>query len=243
MPEEPQFPAPDPLDASAPQDQGGPAGRRNNGLMAGVIGLAVVTIVVIGLVVVMWPGGADEPERAETRNAADTSLLPSGQPEAPAPADVGDVGDGLPAGGVSLDESFSREPGASAPSTAASEAPVILTGEVVSFRGEQVYVCATGDGHGVSHLGVTAFPGATGAQTTAKLPGLCDTAAGVLHELFATVGDGDVDLGAPVTVTAQGRRAECAPIGDGIMRCTVQPAEGVPEKETPLVTVWDVAGS
>lgn len=112
---------------------------------------------------------------------------------------------------------------------------MILAGEVVQFHGEHVLVCRTGDGHGVSHLGVTAHHGATGAQTAAEEPALCGLASDVLATLMERAGDGDVDLASTAIFDVDGRHVRCEPIGRGAMRCAVDGDGG------PLVTVWDEA--
>ncbi len=137
-------------------------------------------------------------------------------------------------GGVAKSGAPTKDGDAGAGDSAEGQS-MILAGEVVQFHGEHVLVCRTGDGHGVSHLGVTAHHGATGAQTAAEEPALCGLASDVLAALMERAGDGDVDLASTAIFDVDGRHVRCEPIGRGAMRCAVDGDGG------PLVTVWDEA--
>ncbi|WP_448852802.1 hypothetical protein [Corynebacterium sp. 335C] len=163
--------------------------------------------------------GGGEPSRPKP-GAGDGSAAPSAEPTAARA--LGTMA--APTGSADADGAAARP----------ADAPrMILSGEVIQFRGEQVLVCATGDGRGVSHVGVTAEAGATGARTAADEPALCDIATDVTGALMERAGDGPVDLSSPAEVDAAGRHATCEPLDPGIMRCTVDGGA--------LVTIWSEA--
>lgn len=113
----------------------------------------------------------------------------------------------------------------------------VLRGDVLEIDGEQVLVCATGNGYGISHIGTTLRPGATPEETRADSDRLCATAYKVVGGLLLS-GSGDKGslLREERSVSVAGTSAECRPSGEPsekTLRCEAD--------DESLVTVWSVA--
>ncbi|MEJ6020369.1 hypothetical protein [Corynebacterium sp. H113] len=122
------------------------------------------------------------------------------------------------------------------PNDGSPQSPMVLQGDFADVAGERVLVCATGNGAGISHVGVTASPGAPEGDTQRDAAKLCSTAYRVMGALLASdmanapghegilARDHRFDAGGP---------AECKPAGEATLRCETS--------EGPLVTIWSVA--
>ncbi len=116
--------------------------------------------------------------------------------------------------------------------------PVALQGQVVRMVDEDVYVCATGNGYGFSHVGVTKFAGASGEETKADALSLCMKAmriSGALVAAKAPESPEDSVLVDPPRSLYGNYTAQCKRVADDVVRCET------PEKE--LITIWDVANA
>lgn len=107
-----------------------------------------------------------------------------------------------------------------------------VRGDVVEIAGENVLVCATGDGFGVSHLGATPAAGADAEATRTGGEPMCADASGVAGALMSEQQGGDL-LSAERNVTVGGREYRCLPVADKVLRCTAD--------DGALITLWSAA--
>ncbi len=107
-----------------------------------------------------------------------------------------------------------------------------LRGDVIEIEGEDVLVCATGNGFGMSHIGVTLAEGADADATRAESDRLC---ADVLRVMGALVlsNRGEDLLGTERDVEAAGRTYRCRPVAEKVLRCTGD--------DGSVVTLWSAA--
>lgn len=107
-----------------------------------------------------------------------------------------------------------------------------VRGDVIEIEGEDVLVCATGNGFGLSHIGVTLAAGADGDATRAESERLCADAFRVTGALV--VGDPGGDLLATERDVRVGDRAyQCRPAAEKVLRCTAD--------DGSMVTLWSAA--
>ena len=107
-----------------------------------------------------------------------------------------------------------------------------VRGDVIEIEGEDVLVCATGNGFGLSHIGVTLAAGADGDATRAESERLCADAFRVTGALV--VGDPGGDLLATERDVRVGDRAyQCRPAAEKVLRCTAE--------DGTIVTLWSAA--
>lgn len=116
-----------------------------------------------------------------------------------------------------------------------SERDWVLQGDVVEIAGEDVLVCATGNGFGISHIGTTLREGADGEATRAEKDRLCATAFTVVGGLVLSgSGEGSM-LREERDVAVGATTATCKPVEneEKVLRCVAG--------DDSLVTVWSVA--
>ena len=163
-----------------------------------------------------------------------------------APGEEGGVKDApaeAPAGDGVADRSADAADGAESADPAAAPEPEAGTGsggrtgyavrgDVIEIEGEDVLVCATGNGFGLSHIGVTLAAGADGDATRAESERLCADAFRVTGALV--VGDPGGDLLATERDVRVGDRAyQCRPAAEKVLRCTAD--------DGSMVTLWSAA--
>lgn len=112
------------------------------------------------------------------------------------------------------------------------EFPYAIQGDVVDIAGEAVYVCATGNGYGLSHVGATLLKGADAEATRAESARLCGTALRVAGAVVVANGARSELLTTP-RIIESGGRYECNPVEPGVLRCAAD--------DGSLFTLWDVA--
>lgn len=128
-----------------------------------------------------------------------------------------------------------RTTGGRATADGSSERDWVLQGDVIEIAGEEVLVCATGNGFGISHIGTTLSEDADGEATRAEKDRLCATAFTVVGGLVLSgAGQGSM-LEEERDVAIGATSATCVPVEDEdkVLRCTANDAS--------LVTVWSVA--
>ena len=104
-----------------------------------------------------------------------------------------------------------------------------MQGDVIEIEGEDVLVCLTGNGFGLSHVGVTLEAGADGDATAADSERLCADALRLTGALIMADGDGDL-LGTARDVNAAGHAYRCRPVAEKVLRCTAE--------DGSIVTLW-----
>lgn len=104
-----------------------------------------------------------------------------------------------------------------------------VQGDVIEIEGEDVLVCLTGNGFGLSHVGVTLEAGADGDATAADSERLCADALRLTGALIMADGDGDL-LGTARDVNAAGHAYQCRPVAEKVLRCTAE--------DGSIVTLW-----
>lgn len=104
-----------------------------------------------------------------------------------------------------------------------------VQGDVIEIEGEDVLVCLTGNGFGLSHVGVTLEAGADGDATAADSERLCADALRLTGALIMANGDGDL-LGTARDVNAAGHAYQCRPVAEKVLRCTAE--------DGAIVTLW-----
>lgn len=114
----------------------------------------------------------------------------------------------------------------------AREFPYAVQGDVVDIAGEAVYVCATGNGYGLSHVGATLMKSAGAEATRAESARLCATALRVASAVVVANGSRSELLTTP-RIIESGGRYECNPAEPGVLRCGAE--------DGSLFTLWDVA--
>ncbi|MFC3850402.1 hypothetical protein ACFORJ_09540 [Corynebacterium hansenii] len=107
-----------------------------------------------------------------------------------------------------------------------------LRGDVIEIEGEDVLVCATGNGFGMSHIGVTLSEGADADATRAESDRLCADALRVMGALVLANRGEDL-LGTERDVEAAGRTYRCRPVAEKVLRCTGD--------DGSVVTLWSAA--
>lgn len=106
-----------------------------------------------------------------------------------------------------------------------------VQGDVIEIEGEDVLVCLTGNGFGLSHVGVTLEAGVDGDATAADSERLCADALRLTGALIMADGDGDGDLlGTARDVNAAGHAYQCRPVAEKVLRCTAE--------DGSIVTLW-----
>lgn len=128
-----------------------------------------------------------------------------------------------------------RTTGGRATADGSSERDWVLQGDVIEIAGEEVLVCATGNGFGISHIGTTLSEDADGEATRAEKDRLCATAFTVVGGLVLSgAGQGSM-LEEERDVAIGATSARCVPVEDEdkVLRCTAN--------DDSLVTVWSVA--
>lgn len=128
-----------------------------------------------------------------------------------------------------------RTTGGRATADGSSERDWVLQGDVIEIAGEEVLVCATGNGFGISHIGTTLSEDADGEATRAEKDRLCATAFTVVGGLVLSgAGQGSM-LEEERDVAIGATSATCVPVEDEdkVLRCTAN--------DDSLVTVWSVA--
>lgn len=128
-----------------------------------------------------------------------------------------------------------RATGGRATADGSSERDWVLQGDVIEIAGEEVLVCATGNGFGISHIGTTLSEDADGEATRAEKDRLCATAFTVVGGLVLSgAGQGSM-LEEERDVAIGATSARCVPVEgeDKVLRCTAN--------DDSLVTVWSVA--
>ncbi|WP_295624353.1 hypothetical protein [uncultured Corynebacterium sp.] len=108
-----------------------------------------------------------------------------------------------------------------------------VRGDVVQLEDEDVLVCATGNGFGMSHIGTTLAEGVDGETTRAESEHLCGDAFRLVGALFVADPAGDDMLSAPRDVNAAGHAYQCRPIADEVLRCTAE--------DGTMATLWSAA--
>ncbi|MFD5868828.1 hypothetical protein ACFWGD_09495 [Corynebacterium sp. NPDC060344] len=171
------------------------------------------------------------------------SLGSSSGRDEPAPED-GETGAGEDAvdrsadgaGATTADTSEAADADAEAPSPEAGKSSgrtgYAVRGDVVEIEGEDVLVCATGNGLGLSHVGVTLAAGADGEATRAEADRLCGEAFRVMGALVLGDPGGDL-LGTSRDITVSDRGYQCRPVAEKVLRCTGD--------DGSLVTLWSAA--
>lgn len=135
----------------------------------------------------------------------------------------GDSGDGG-AGGAD-----SPSPTPEAGTGSSGRTGYAVQGDVIEIEGEEVLVCLTGNGFGLSHVGVTLEAGADGDATAADSERLCADALQLTGALIMANGDGDL-LGTARDVNAAGHAYQCRPVAEKVLRCTAE--------DGAIVTLW-----
>lgn len=128
-----------------------------------------------------------------------------------------------------------RTTGGRATADGSGERDWVLQGDVIEIAGEEVLVCATGNGFGISHIGTTLSEDADGEATRAEKDRLCATAFTVVGGLVLSgAGQGSM-LEEERDVAIGATSATCVPVEDEdkVLRCTAN--------DDSLVTVWSVA--
>ena len=128
-----------------------------------------------------------------------------------------------------------RATGGRATADGSGERDWVLQGDVIEIAGEEVLVCATGNGFGISHIGTTLSEDADGEATRAEKDRLCATAFTVVGGLVLSgAGQGSM-LEEKRDVAIGATSATCVPVEDEdkVLRCTAN--------DDSLVTVWSVA--
>ena len=147
-----------------------------------------------------------------------------------APGEEGGVKDAPADGAESADPAAAPEPEAGTGS--GGRTGYAVRGDVIEIEGEDVLVCATGNGFGLSHIGVTLAAGADGDATRAESERLCADAFRVTGALV--VGDPGGDLLATERDVRVGDRAyQCRPAAEKVLRCTAD--------DGSMVTLWSAA--
>lgn len=107
-----------------------------------------------------------------------------------------------------------------------------VQGDVIEIEGEDVLVCLTGNGFGLSHVGVTLEAGADGDATRAESEHLCADALRLTGALI--MGNAGEDLLATARdVNAAGHAYQCRPVAEKVLRCTAE--------DGTMVTLWSAA--
>ncbi len=184
----------------------------------------------------------DASDAAATEAAYDPaffgSLSPSGssslggaQAREDAPADRS-AGAGAGTDGEEKMEAESASPEAGASTGSSGRTGYAVQGDVIEIEGENVLVCATGNGLGLSHIGVTLEAGADGEATRAQSEHLCSDAFRLTGALLLEA-RGDELLSAPRDVNAAGHAYQCRPAAEKVLRCTAE--------DGTIVTLWSAA--
>lgn len=159
-----------------------------------------------------------------------SSSLGSSSGSSSAPGEEGGVKDAPADGAESADPAAAPEPEAGTGS--GGRTGYAVRGDVIEIEGEDVLVCATGNGFGLSHIGVTLAAGADGDATRAESERLCADAFRVTGALV--VGDPGGDLLATERDVRVGDRAyQCRPAAEKVLRCTAD--------DGSMVTLWSAA--
>lgn len=137
---------------------------------------------------------------------------------------------GAEAGAGEGAESASPEAGAATGSS--GRTGYAVQGDVIEIEGENVLVCATGNGLGLSHIGVTLEAGADGEVTRAQSEHLCGDAFRLTGALLLEA-RGDELLSVPRDVNAAGHAYQCRPAAEKVLRCTAE--------DGTIVTLWSAA--
>ena len=160
-----------------------------------------------------------------------SSSLGGAQAREDAPADRS-AGAGAGTDGEEKTEAESASPEAGASTGSGGRTGYAVRGDVIEIEGEDVLVCATGNGFGLSHIGVTLAAGADGDATRAESERLCADAFRVTGALV--VGDPGGDLLATERDVRVGDRAyQCRPAAEKVLRCTAE--------DGTIVTLWSAA--
>lgn len=107
-----------------------------------------------------------------------------------------------------------------------------VQGDVIEIEGEDVLVCLTGNGFGLSHVGVTLEAGDAGDATRAESEHLCADALRLTGALI--MGNAGEDLLATARdVNAAGHAYQCRPVAEKVLRCTAE--------DGTMVTLWSAA--
>ena len=105
------------------------------------------------------------------------------------------------------------------------------TGSAVQGDAIEIEGGDTGNGFGLSHVGVTLEAGADGDATAADSERLCADALRLTGALIMADGDGDGDLlGTARDVNAAGHAYQCRPVAEKVLRCTAE--------DGSIVTLW-----
>ncbi len=136
----------------------------------------------------------------------------------------GDSGDGAGAGGAD-----SPSPAPESGKGSSGRTGYAVQGDVIEIEGEDVLVCLTGNGFGLSHVGVTLEAGADGDATAADSERLCADALRLTGALIMANGDDDL-LGTARDVNAAGHAYQCRPVAEKVLRCTAE--------DGSIVTLW-----
>lgn len=128
-----------------------------------------------------------------------------------------------------------RTTGGRATADGSSERDWVLQGDIIEIADEEVLVCATGNGFGISHIGTTLSEDADGEATRAEKDRLCATAFTVVGGLVLSGADQGSMLEEERDVAIGATSATCVPVEDEdkVLRCTAN--------DDSLVTVWSVA--
>ncbi|MBP2331657.1 hypothetical protein [Corynebacterium freneyi] len=141
----------------------------------------------------------------------------------------GDSGDGGGAGDAGAGGADAPSPTPESGKGSSGRTGYAVQGDVIEIEGEDVLVCLTGNGFGLSHVGVTLEAGADGDATAADSERLCADALRLTGALIMADGDGDL-LGTARDVNAAGHAYRCRPVAEKVLRCTAE--------DGSIVTLW-----
>ena len=185
----------------------------------------------VGAAVGQNSGGADgasEVAYESTFFGSSSSGSSAGREGGAADAD-GDSGDGAGAGNTGAGGADSPSPTPESGTGSSGRTGYAVQGDVIEIEGEDVLVCLTGNGFGLSHVGVTLEAGADGDATAADSERLCADALQLTGALIMAGSDGDL-LGTARDVNAAGHAYQCRPVAEKVLRCTAE--------DGSIVTLW-----
>lgn len=154
-------------------------------------------------------------------------------PDGDAGADAADRStDGAQADGTVGTEAETASPDPDSGEGSSGRTGYAVQGDVIEIEGEDVLVCLTGNGFGLSHVGVTLEAGADGDATRAESEHLCADALRLTGALI--MGNAGEDLLATARdVNAAGHAYQCRPVAEKVLRCTAE--------DGTMVTLWSAA--
>lgn len=184
----------------------------------------------VGAAVGQNSGGADDAsEVAYESTFFGSSSSGSSAPGSSAGREVGAADADGGAGDAGAGGADSPSPTAESGTGSSGRTGYAVQGDVIEIEGEDVLVCLTGNGFGLSHVGVTLEAGADGDATAADSERLCADALRLTGALIMADGDGDL-LGTARDVNAAGHAYQCRPVAEKVLRCTAE--------DGSIVTLW-----